>query len=178
MKGIIFSEFLELVEETFGLEVCQDMLDENEDEGLYTSAGTYDHKALVNLIISLSKLTNISIEDLQMVYGKWVFSSLLKSMPGLELKSTTTFEFINQVEHYIHIEVKKLYEDAKPPQFIFISESESEMVLDYISARCFSHVCFGLIEGCADYYNETIKIDMQPITDDGSQVRFTLSLGE
>lgn len=176
MKGIIFSEFLELVEDTFGLEVCQEMLDENLNEGIYSSAGTYDHKDLVKLIISLSKLTNISIEDLQQVYGKSVFTSLLKSMPGLEVNSSTTFEFINQVEDYIHIEVKKLYSDAKPPQFVFVSVNESEMVLDYISARCFSHVCFGLIQGCAEYYKENIDIQMNPIQEDGSQVRFTLKM--
>ena len=176
MKGIIFSEFLELVEETFGMEVCQDMLDENGDQGEYTSAGTYDHQDLVKLIISLSKLTEISIEDLQQVYGKSVFISLLKSMPGLELTSSSTFEFINQVEDYIHIEVKKLYEDAKPPQFVFISQNETEMVLDYISARCFSHVCFGLIQGCAAYYNENVEVKMRPVQEDGSQVRFTIKM--
>ena len=46
--------------------------------------------------------------------------------------------------------------------------------MDYISARCFSHVCFGLIQGCADHFNEKIDIQMTPIQDDGSQVRFTL----
>ncbi|WP_076540558.1 heme NO-binding domain-containing protein [Shewanella sp. UCD-KL21] len=175
MKGIIFSEFLELVETTFGLEVCQEILDENGDEGVYTSAGTYDHKDLVKLIISLSKITSISIEELQTVYGKSVFTNLLGSMPELKINSTSTFQFITQVEEYIHLEVKKLYGDAKPPKFDLISSSEYDMVLDYISARCFSHVCFGLIEGCAEYFNEKIDIQMKPIQADGSQVRFTLS---
>lgn len=174
MKGIIFSEFIELVENTFGLEVCQDMLDENEDEGAYTSAGTYSHQDLVKLIVSLSKLTNISVEDLQKVYGKSVFTSLLGSMPELKISSKSTFDFITQVEEYIHIEVKKLYGDAKPPQFDLISNTEYEMVLDYISARCFSSVCFGLIEGCAEYFKENIEIEMKPIQEDGSHVRFTL----
>ena len=176
MKGIIFSEFLELVEDTFGLEVCQEMLDANNDDGAYTSVGTYDHKDLVKLIISLSKLTNISIEELQQVYGKSVFLTLYKSMPGLEGKSSNTFDFIKQVESYIHLEVKKLYAEANPPEFIFISNTESEMVMDYISARCFSNVCFGLIQGCAEYFNENIDIQMQAIQQDGSQVRFTLKM--
>jgi len=87
MKGIIFSEFIELVEKTFGLAVCQDMLEENNDEGIYTSTGTYNHLNLVKLIISLSKLTNISVGTLQKTYGKSVFISLLKSMPSLKLDS-------------------------------------------------------------------------------------------
>ena len=174
MKGIIFSEFLDLVENIFGLEVCQDMLDENSDKGIYTSAGTYNHEDLVKLIVSLSKLTNISVEDLQKVYGKSVFINLLASMPELKITSNSAFEFITQVEEYIHFEVKKLYSDAKPPKFELISNTEYEMVLDYISARCFSHVCFGLIEGCAEHFKENIKIEMKPIEADGSHVRFTL----
>ena len=174
MKGIIFAEFIELVEKTFGLDVCQEILDANNDEGIYTSAGTYDHKNLVKLIISLSQITNISVESLQKVYGKSAFISLLNSMPSLKIESKSTFEFITQVEEYIHVEVKKLYVDAKPPKFDLISINEYEMVLDYISARCFSHVCFGLIEGCAEYFNEKIDIQMHSIQADGSQVRFTL----
>ncbi|MUK43849.1 guanylate cyclase [Aliivibrio fischeri] len=175
MKGIIFSEFLELVEDKFGLNVCQQMLDENDDEGAYTAVGTYDHKHLVKLIISLSKVTGVSIEDLQQVYGKSVFLTLFQSMPGLDGQALTTFDFIRQVESYIHLEVKKLYAEANPPRFKFISSTETEMVMDYISARCFSHVCFGLILGCAEHFNESIDIQMTPILDDGSQVRFTLT---
>jgi len=174
MKGIIFSEFIELVETTFGLEVCQDMLDTNDDEGIYTSTGTYDHLNLVKLIITLSKLTNISVESLQTIYGKSAFISLLNSMPSLKLESKSTFEFITQVEEYIHVEVKKLYPEAKPPKFDLISISEYEMTLDYISARCLSYVCFGLIKGCAEYFNEKINIEMHPIQADYSQVRFKL----
>ncbi|MGS0680898.1 heme NO-binding domain-containing protein [Shewanella sp. 125m-7] len=175
MKGIIFAEFLELVEDTFGLETCQKMLDENQNDGVYTSVGTYDHRDLVKLIVTLSKLTGISAEELQQVYGRSIFNTLYKSMPGLEGKAQTTFAFINSVEAYIHIEVKKLYANANPPSFHFISETETQLVMDYLSARCMSHVCLGLIQGCADHFNETINIQMQPMNSDQSEVRFIIT---
>ncbi|MCL1140666.1 heme NO-binding domain-containing protein [Shewanella pneumatophori] len=175
MKGIIFAEFLELVEDTFGLETCQKMLDENQNDGVYTAVGTYDHKDLVKLIVTLSKLTGISAEDLQQVYGKSIFKTLYNSMPGLEGKADSTFSFINSVEEYIHIEVKKLYANANPPAFKFVSETETQLIMDYLSARCMSHVCLGLIQGCAEHFNETIEINMEPMADDQSEVRFTLT---
>ncbi|WOT03911.1 heme NO-binding domain-containing protein [Shewanella youngdeokensis] len=175
MKGIIFTEFLELVEDTFGLETCQQMLDENDNEGVYTSVGTYDHNDLVKLIVTLSKLTGVSVEDLQEVYGKYVFMTLFNSMPGLEGKSNSTFEFINSVEEYIHVEVKKLYANANPPTFNFISATQSELVMDYISARCMAHVCLGLIKGCAEHFSENIDVKMTPLLEDRSEVRFTLT---
>ena len=57
MKGIIFTEFMELVEEKFGLDVLDDVLEMSGDEGIYTSVGSYDHRDLVKLIVNLSKKT-------------------------------------------------------------------------------------------------------------------------
>ncbi|WP_076411498.1 heme NO-binding domain-containing protein [Shewanella sp. UCD-KL12] len=175
MKGILFSEFIVLVEDTFGLEMCQEMLDLNDNEGNYTSVGSYDHKELIKLIMTLSKLTNIPVEELQEVYGAAVFNQLYQSMPSLEGQSNTTFDFIKSVENYIHIEVKKLYPNANPPRFNFISSSETELVMDYISVRCLSHVCFGLIKGCAAHFKEEIEIKMHAINSDNTHVRFHLA---
>ncbi len=177
MKGIIFTEFLELVEEQFGLEVLDEVLAMSEDEGVYTSVGSYDHKQLVKLIVNLSKKTNIDPETLQKVFGKTVFKTLLNSLPddASVSKSKTTFQFLRHVENYIHVEVKKLYADANPPTFVFISESESEMVMDYHSARCMAHVCCGLIEGCAEFYKENISVELLQTNEDQSVVRFSLT---
>lgn len=174
MKGIIFSEFLELVENQFGLDVCQAMLDESDDAGVYTTVGTYDHRYLIKLIVTLSRLTGVSPEQLQEVYGESLFIHLFRSMPELEGSASGTFEFIGKVEEYIHIEVKKLYPDANPPTFKFISKSSAQLVMDYISARCMSHVCLGLIKGCATHFNENIDINMAAQNDDESVVRFKL----
>lgn len=175
MKGIIFSEFISLVEDKFGLETCQNMLDDNQDPGIYTSVGTYDHRDLIKLINTLSKLTGVAATELQQVYGESVFNQLFNSMPELEGRNDSTFSFIKSVEESIHIEVKKLYPQAKPPKFNFISESASELVMDYQSARCLSHVCYGLINGCANHFNQTVAIDMQSLSHDNSQVRFTIN---
>lgn len=59
MKGIIFTEFMELVESKFGLEVLDRVLELSDDEGVYTSVGSYDHRGLVKLIVNLSKVSDI-----------------------------------------------------------------------------------------------------------------------
>ncbi|USD66895.1 heme NO-binding domain-containing protein [Vibrio sp. SCSIO 43136] len=178
MKGIIFTEFLELVEDKFGLDITDQMLEMCQDQGIYTAVGSYDHIDLVKLIVALSKLTGISAEDLQQVYGRTVFNTLLESLPPHASlnRCETTFQFIQHVEHYIHVEVKKLYPDAQPPQFKFLSVNETEMLMDYTSARCLSHVCFGLIQGCADHYQQQVEIAMTPQDQNGSHVQFKLSL--
>ena len=178
MKGIIFTEFLEIVEDKFGLGLLEEVLEMSEDEGIYTSVGSYDHKALVKLIINLSKKTGIDAATLQRLFGQSVFKNLLASLPDKAslTNSNTTFQFIQHVERYIHVEVKKLHPDAEPPEFSFITTTEAELVFDYKSARCMSHVCLGLIEGCAEHHGESITVEMTPQNDDQSVVRFNLKV--
>ncbi|MDA0147777.1 heme NO-binding domain-containing protein [Vibrio sp. LaRot3] len=178
MKGIIFTEFMDLVEEKFGLEVLDKVLTESGDEGVYTSVGSYDHKDLVKLIVQLSKESGISPEDLQKVFGQSVFNNLYSTLPQSAslAECKNSFQFVRLVEDYIHVEVKKLYAEANPPKFEFISETETELVFDYRSARCMSHVCLGLVAGCADHFGEEINIEMDEQSSDNSHVRFRLSL--
>ncbi|MGF1701825.1 heme NO-binding domain-containing protein [Photobacterium makurazakiensis] len=176
MKGIIFTEFLDIVESSFGLDICQTMLDEALDEGSYTSVGSYDHRDLVKLIMTLSKVTDIAPEVLQEVYGEAVFTRLLESLPIIPGDQHDTFSFIRKVEEHIHIEVKKLYPDATPPSFDFISQTESTMLMDYKSARCMSHVCMGLIKGCAKHFNQQVSIHMEALNPSKSHVRFNIEL--
>jgi len=178
MKGIIFTEFMDLVEQKFGLDELDSILLEAGDNGVYTTVGSYDHRKLVRLIMQLSKHTGIAPEDLQRVFGQSVFKNLYNTLPNNSSLQDckTTFQFIKLVEDYIHIEVKKLYPEANPPAFEFISESKTEMVFDYLSVRCMSHVCFGLIEGCAEFYNQSLAITMDKVKSDGSQVRFKVEL--
>ncbi|NVD06839.1 guanylate cyclase [Vibrio sp. JPW-9-11-11] len=180
MKGIIFTEFMDLVEQKFGLEELDTVLSLAGDDGVYTAVGSYDHRNLVKLIVQLSQRTGISAQDLQCIFGQSVFHNLYRSLPSNSSLQTchSTFHFIKLVEDYIHLEVKKLYPDANPPKFNFVSESETELVFDYLSARCMSHVCLGLIQGCAEHYQQKVTVDMQSCVDDGSQVRFTVRLVE
>lgn len=177
MKGIIFTEFMQLVEEKFGLETLDSVLDDSNDEGIYTTGGSYDHRDLVKLIFALSDRTGIAATDLQQVFGETVFDNLYNTIPnqaGLK-ECQTAFQFIRHVEDYIHVEVKKLYPDSKPPKFDFISENETEMIFDYRSVRCMSHVCLGLVKGCARHFDEQISITMDNVDDVGKQVRFSLT---
>ncbi|WP_297478876.1 heme NO-binding domain-containing protein [uncultured Photobacterium sp.] len=176
MKGIIFTEFIAIVEEQFGLEISQQMFDHANDAGIYTTVGSYDHRQLIKLITSLSHITNIPAQQLQQTYGRLVFPTLLKNLPIPNIENDDTFSFIEKVERHIHIEVKKLYPDATPPKFIFSNKTQSTMTMDYHSARCMGYVCMGILEGCANYFNQSLTIAMQPMNTSQSHVRFSLIL--
>ena len=176
MKGIIFTEFITIVETQFGLEISQQMFDHANDAGVYTTIGSYDHRRLIKLIMSLSHITHIPAQDLQQTYGRLVFPALLQALPIPDIENDDTFSFIEKVERHIHIEVKKLYPDVTPPKFTFSNQTQSTMILDYHSARCMGYVCMGVLEGCASYFNQSLTIAMQPMNASQSHVRFSLTL--
>ncbi len=84
MKGIIFTEFIDLVESKFGLDTLDDILDSAGDDGVYTSVGSYDHRKLVQLVVMLSNKTGIPAEDLQRVFGQSVFNNLYSFAAQIE----------------------------------------------------------------------------------------------
>ena len=70
MKGMTFTEFLELVEEKFGLAMVDKIINQSnlESNGIYTSVGTYEFSEMLQLITHLSENTDISVDDLLLVY--------------------------------------------------------------------------------------------------------------
>ena len=55
MKGIIFTEFLDMVEAQFGLAVVDEIITNSHtvNNGVYTSVGTYDFNEMVALLVVL-----------------------------------------------------------------------------------------------------------------------------
>ena len=111
MKGIVFTEFLDLVENKFGLQMLDTILNESnlESNGIYTSIGTYNFSEMLQLLQSLSSHTDISIDDLLLVYGEHFFSVINKSYTGLLATYKDPLEMLSSIEDHIHVEVKKIF---------------------------------------------------------------------
>ena len=118
MKGIVFTEFLELVEDKFGIQTVQKVIDECElaTGGVYTSVGAYDHKEMFQMVGKLSEIQDIPVPDLLEYYGEFFFGVLSSSYPQF-LKKHNLFTFLESIDGYIHPEVLKLYPDAELPKF-------------------------------------------------------------
>lgn len=158
---MIFTEFFTMVEETFSPEMVEKIIDESNlpNKGAYSDVGTYDYKELINLVTNLSVATGISIPELQIAYGKYLFKRFLKRYPDLILNSKSSFEFLKHVDDHIHVEVLKLYPDASLPRFECEMINPNRMSMVYKSNHPFAHLAEGLILGCAEHFNE--KVDIQ-----------------
>ncbi|WP_127471532.1 heme NO-binding domain-containing protein [Thiomicrorhabdus aquaedulcis] len=178
MKGIVFSEFIELVEEKFGFEMADDIIEKSNlaSGGAYTSVGTYDHHELLELVTHLSAQTGISVEDLVKTFGEHLLVRFSEGYPMFFESVNNCFQFLDTIENKVHVEVKKLYPEAELPTFDSRIESDNRMHLVYTSKRPFSALAYGLIKGSATYYGENIHIEMQDESLTGlTKVVFTLT---
>jgi hypothetical protein len=176
MKGIVFTEFLVLVEDEFGLEVVQQIIDECEldTEGVYTSVGTYSHKDMFKMVGKLSEIKGIPVPALLTVFGEYFFTTLKDKYPVF-VEKPNLFNFLNSIDEYIHPEVLKLYPDAELPRFDTEIKSDNEMILNYMSSRKMSDLAIGLIKGAAKYFKEDVDVVKIGEEDDGQKVRLKVN---
>lgn len=177
MKGIVFVQFLELVENEFGFEMADEIIESATlaTKGSYTAVGTYDHNELIQLVGNLSSRTKIPVNQLTVIFGEKMFKVLSSSHPDFVNNFEDVFSLLKNVEDIIHVEVKKLYPDAELPTFKYSFPEKERMELIYTSPRPFADFAKGLIQGCIAHYAEPVVIkSMETLSHKENQVRFVL----
>lgn len=177
MKGIVFTEFLDLVEDKFGLEMVDKIIAQSqlESEGVYTSVGTYKFSEMLQLLQNLSTNTNISIDDLLLVYAEHFFSVLESSYSGLLSTYKDPIEMLASIENHIHVEVRKIYPDAELPTFDVLEKTENSLIMVYKSSRAMHHFGLGLMNKTFEHFNSTATIVLEKIKEDGTEVKFIIN---
>lgn len=177
MKGIVFTELLELVEEKFGIEMVDRIISNSDlkSKGIYTSVGTYSFSEMLQLLNQLSKNTNISIDNLLLVYAEHFFGVLQKNYPELLAAYKDPIEMISSIENHIHVEVKKIYPDAELPTFEVLKKTSNSLVMIYKSSRAMHHFGLGLMNKTFEHFNTDAKIELEKIKEDGTEVRFIIN---
>ncbi|MBL7002708.1 MAG: heme NO-binding domain-containing protein [Gammaproteobacteria bacterium] len=179
MKGIVFAEFIEFVEDTFSNSIADQMIDQSEldSKGAYTSVGTYHHEEILELVTNLARITDSQIPDLVRKFGKHLFGRLTSSYPSMLYGVDHCFDFLELIENHIHVEVKKLYPDAELPHFDSERVSDTTLILTYHSSRPFAQLALGLMEGSIEHFNEPIRIETEGLEpSENCAMRFTLHM--
>ncbi|MBZ5715745.1 heme NO-binding domain-containing protein [Nannocystis pusilla] len=177
MKGVVFTEFLEMVEAQFSSEMVEELLGSCElaSGGAYTSIGTYDHRELVALVGALSEKTGAPGGALVHEFGRHLLRRFTVGFPGFFAAARDTFAFLAQVEGYVHAEVRKLYPDAELPTFECRVDGHDRMDMVYRSTRGFADLAHGLIVATAEHYGEAITVEVEDLSGGArTHVRFEL----
>lgn len=176
MKGVVFTEFLAMVEKQFSADMVDDVIDDAHlpNGGAYTAVGTYPHQEMVAMVVALSQRTGIPVPDLVRAFGEYLFGRFVLAYPSFFRGIDNAFKFLSGIEDIIHVEVLKLYPDAELPRFDVEHMDDRKLVLLYQSPRHFEDLAEGLMRGCVAHFGEPIHITREA-ADSGASQRFHLT---
>lgn len=178
MKGVVFTEFLGLVEQKFSADMVDDIIDDADlpHGGAYTAVGTYPFPEMVALIVALSKRTGLAVPVLIHAFGQYLFGRFFVLYPAFINACDSTIELVSHIEQVIHTEVRKLYPDAELPSFEVESHTVQRLSVVYRSPRCLADLAVGLIDGAVAHYGEQghLQLTREALDAEGTAVRFIL----
>lgn len=176
MKGIIFVEFLEMVDKMLGMETTEEIIEKSNlpSGASYTTVGTYDDAEMISLVTQLHLKTQIEVPVLLKTFGKYLFNSFTVRYKDMLHHLKDSFEMLKRIDNYIHVEVQKIYPKAKLPVFQTEEISDKELKLIYTSDRKMPDLAEGLMEATLEYFNEDFSISRTALKEDNSSVEFLI----
>jgi hypothetical protein len=177
MKGIVFTEFLDLVESKFGLEVVDEIITKANlpSEGAYTSVGTYEFAEMLSLLKQLSEKTKLTIDELLLVYSEHFFDVLEKTYPHLINYYNDPIEMLASVENHIHAEVKKIYPNAELPTFEVLEKTDKKLIMIYKSSRAMYSFGLGMMQKTFKHFDSKAEIQFEKLNNEGTEVKFKVT---
>lgn len=176
MKGVVFTEFIEMVEERFGFAATDAIIREADPAsgGAYTAVGLYDDSEMFGLVKALSARSGISESDLLTVFGEYLFGRFAQMFPHFVAPAPDAFALLSSVKDFIHVEVHKLYPDAELPSIDCERINADTLKTRYRSHRPLGDFAEGLVRGVIGYYNEAIEVSRVDIDPAKREIEFTL----
>lgn len=177
MKGVVFTEFLEMVESIGGMDAVDALvsLPGLTSDGAYTSVGTYDAAELLAMVDQLVSMTGTPKDELLVAFGEYLFGRFPALFPQFFEGESAAKPFLAGIDAHIHVEVRKLYPEADLPRFSHEVDSDGGLIMTYSSNRPLAAFGEGLLRGCLNHFGEELeveRVDLEP--GDGTHARFTI----
>lgn len=160
MKGIIFNVAEKAVTELLGAEAWEDLLEDAGVNGDYTALGTYPDEELIALVVAAAEKTGHDAAEVQRLVGRRALPHLAASVDEFVDRDVHVFEFLSSIHTIIHVEVKKLDPNSRPPVLEPNQVSDEELQLTYRSERGLSPLAEGLILGAGDLFSTPVTVDI------------------
>ena len=173
MKGMVFTEFLEMVDSKFSSNMVDDIIEDSAlpSGGAYTAVGTYDHSELVTMVGALALRTGLPTPALVNAFGLHLFGRFHALYPRFFGGVTSALDFLEGIETVIHTEVRKLYPDAQLPQFD-CARNVDGLDMVYSSPRHFGDLAEGLIDGAMAHFGDAVSVNRVNLPD--GSIRFEM----
>jgi hypothetical protein len=136
---------------------------------VFVGRQNYPDEALFDIITSISIEKMIPVPELLRDFGRWIFPKLAQAYPVIFQGRSCAKEFLKTVESIIHVEVKKLYDEAYLPSLHCEEPNPGTLVMVYESCRKLCHLAEGLIRGVGEFYREEVAVTQETCMREGSR---------
>ncbi len=181
MNGLLFTEFMEMVETTWSFDMVDTLIDRSQvrSGGIYTAVGSYPHEEMVALVKALAEETQTPTDQIERAFGQYLFRRFALEYPQHFSGIRDSFRFLAGIDEIVHSIVRKHFPDADPPTII-VEQSPGRLSLTGFSETPFSHLAEGLIEGCIAHFGggEALQHELAPEPEPnlaGAKARFVLT---
>jgi hypothetical protein len=177
MKGIIFNQFLDMVEVRFGYQMVDAIILQNHSStgGAYTAIGNYSHEELKRLFRSLQAKTKIPLPLLLHDFGRHMFQWFIKNYGPRFQSSNNAFCFIKGMEVQLKSELEKIYPDIRFPEIKIKSRNGSSLDIFYYADYGSASLIRGLLEAALEYFDENATVKSAKVPGKPGCIKFTLS---
>jgi hypothetical protein len=169
MKGVIFNLAEQVVSDSYGAEVWDDLLDDAGLDGAYTSLGSYPDNDFSALVGASATRLGVAPTAVVRTIAEGAMPHLAQRYPQFFTPHKSTRPFLLTLNDIIHAEVRKLYPGADVPEFGYEDVGEDVLLMHYTSGRRLCALAEGFIAGAATYYEENVAIDQPQCMLDGAE---------
>jgi len=181
MKGEIFNLFEAFVTETFGQEqfelIFEAVHGKLSTQEPFVGPGTYPDTDFFAVVGEAISQLGVSLEEAAHAFGKYCFPKLAAKMPQYVEAHTHPKEFLLTLHDVIHVEVKKVFKDAAPPDFTYEEPSADKLIMIYRSKRKLYSFAEGLFEGVSNHFQVPIDVRRNIVSEENGECRFELTFG-
>jgi hypothetical protein len=176
MKGIIFNALESFVDQNFGEETFDRILEKNlpEISEPFVGPKTYPDQYLFSIIALILEKYQLDSEETIRQFGEFLFGLLAKKYPHFMQDFVHPKEFILTIHNVIHVEVKKLFPEAITPDFSFKELKNGSLEVTYSSPRKLYSLAEGLLIGSAKHFQTEMKIIKKVVTPQSNTCLFLL----
>ncbi|HEX4871601.1 MAG TPA: heme NO-binding domain-containing protein [Nevskiaceae bacterium] len=178
MRGVIFTELMDMVEARMGLAMKDRVLTRAAfaHGGAYTNVGNYPSQELDRLVTLLAEESGLPRAALLEAYGEYLLEYFVREYEAFFEVAGSALAFLARIESYIHLEVRKLYPQAELPHFDYPVVEPHRLVMEYRSPRGLADVALGLIKATLRHYGEPLRLEVERLDGEaGRHARFTLT---
>ena len=156
MKGIVFTKFLEMVEQRYSADIVDDLIDalgaDADADGSYTAVGYYAHHQFLTLVETLATKTGQSKHACCVEFGDYLIADLAKLFPDFFNGHPDVFSFLTLIGQVIEDEAKKLYPETNHPELSVIEQDGTRLVVNYALHRPLADMAEGKLLGSINHF--------------------------